>query len=99
MSVSPRPFVSPLNDTKAYSATSITLFDGVANVTSRSIFNNSDRDLFIYFSASPATTTTANSRKIAAGATFDFPTPVYNNIVTGIGASGGAGSYNTTQYV
>lgn len=99
MSVSPRAFISPLNDTKAYSSSSITLFDGVANVTFRSIFNNSDRDLFVFFSASDATITTANTMKIAAGSTYVFPTPVYNNIVTGIGASGGAGSYNTTQYV
>lgn len=94
-----RAAISPINDSKPYSATSITLFNAVPNVKYRSIFNNSDKDLFVYFSASAATVTTACTTKIAAGSTFVFPAPVYNNIVTGIGAAAGSGSYQTTEYV
>lgn len=94
-----RRSVSPLNNSVAYSATSVTLFNGVVNVVYRSVFNNTDKDAYIYFSGSAATATTANTKKLTAGETFVFPAPVYNNIVTIIGAAAGTGSYNTTEYV
>lgn len=94
-----RPAVSPLNNSVAYSATSVTLFNGVQNVTARTVVNNTDKKLYIFFSAGAATTTTDNTAIIAAGANYTFPSPVYNNIVTAIGEAGGTGSWNTTQYV
>ena len=93
-----RRSVSPLNNSVPYSATSGTLFNSVPGVTYRSVVNNTDKKLYIYFSASAATTTTANTRILAAGETFQFPTPVYNNIVTAIGEAGGTGSWNITEY-
>lgn len=99
MSKNPRDSISPLTASVAYSASSTTLFNGVQNVTFRSVCNNTDKKLYIYFSASAATTTTACTRILAAGETYDFPSPVYSNIVTAIGEAGGSGSWNTTQYV
>lgn len=98
MSATPRNASSPLNDTVPYSATSVTIFNLVRDVVYRSVFNNTDKDLYLFFSASAATATTSATTKVAAGATFVFPTPVYNNVVTGIGAAAGTGSYNTTQF-
>ena len=91
--------VSPLVDTVAYSATSVTLFNLVRGVVFRSVVNNTDKKLYIYMSASAATTTTANSVIVPAGGYFVFPTPIYNNQVTAIGEAAGSGSWNTTQYV
>ena len=93
-----RGLVSPVNATVPYSATSVTLFNGNRNVTYRSVINNTDKDAYIFFSANAATATTACTKKLTAGETFVFPTPVYNNIVTVIGAAAGSGSYNTTEY-
>ena len=93
-----RTAVSPINATVAYSATSVTLFSLVRNSTFRSVTNNTDKKLYIFFSASAATTTTANTVIVAAGTTFVFPTPVYNNVVTAIGEAAGTGSWNTTEY-
>lgn len=94
-----RPAISPINDTVAYSATSTTLFNLVRGVTFRSVTNATDKKLYIFFSASAATATTAHTRVLAAGETYDFPTPVYNNVVTAIGEAAGTGSWNTTEYV
>lgn len=94
-----RPSVSPLNNTVAYSAASGTLFNSVPGVTFRSVVNNTDKKLYIFFSASPATVTTACTRILAAGETWNFPSPVYNNIVTCIGEAAGTGSWNTTEYI
>lgn len=91
--------VSPLVDTVAYSATSVTLFNLVRGVIYRSVVNNTDKKLYIYFSASAATTTTACSHIVAAGQSHVFSAPIYNNVVTAIGEAGGTGSWNTTQYV
>lgn len=93
-----RGLVSPINATVAYSASSVTLFNANRNVTYRSVVNNTDKTAYMYFSASAATATTANTVVLTAGQTFVFPTPVYNNIVTIIGAAAGSGSYNTTEY-
>ena len=90
--------VSPINATVPYSATSVTLFNLVQNTKYRSVFNNTDKAAYIFFSASAATATTANTRKLAAGETYVFPEPVYNNVVTIIGEAAGTGSYNTTEY-
>lgn len=95
----PRTAISPINATVAYSATSTTLFNANAKVTYRSVVNNTDKKLYIFFSASAATTTTANTRILASGETYQFPTPVYNNIVTAIGEAAGTGSWNTTEYI
>lgn len=94
-----RSAVSPINNSVAYSATSVTLFNLVRGVTFRSVTNNTDKKLYIFFSASAATVTTAATRILAAGETYDFPTPVYNNVVTAIGEAAGTGSWNTTEYV
>lgn len=94
-----RPAVSPINNSVAYSASSVTLFNLVRGVTFRSVTNNTDKKLYIFFSASAATATTACTRILAAGETYDFPTPVYNNVVTAIGEAAGTGSWNTTEYV
>lgn len=94
-----RAGVSPINNSVAYSASSQTLFNLVNNVTYRSVYNNTDKAAYIYFSASAATATTANTRKLAIGETYVFPSPVYNNVVTIIGEAAGSGSYNTTEYV
>lgn len=92
------PAVSPVNATVAYSATSVTLFNLVRGSRYRSVVNNTDKKLYIYFSASAATVTTANTKILAAGETFVFPSPIYNNVVTGIGEAAGTGSWNTTEY-
>lgn len=94
-----RPAISPINNSVAYSASSVTLFNLVRGVTYRSVTNNTDKKLYIFFSASAATVTTACTRILAAGETYDFPTPVYNNVVTAIGEAAGTGSWNTTEYV
>ncbi len=94
-----RLLVSPVNATVAYSSTSVTLFNANRNVTYRSVVNNTDKDAYMFFSASAATATTSCTKKLTAGETFVFPTPVYNNIVTIIGAAAGSGSYNTTEYI
>lgn len=93
-----RNAVSPIVDTVPYSATSVTLFNLVRTSTFRSVTNATDKKLYIYFSASAATVTTAHTRVLAAGETYDFPTPVYNNVVTAIGEAAGTGSWNTTEY-
>lgn len=94
-----RSAVSPLNATVPYSATSVTLFNLVRNVARRIVVNNTDKKLYIFFSASAATTTTANTVIVAAGSTYEFQEPVYNNVVTAIGEAGGTGSWNTTEFV
>lgn len=94
-----RSAISPINNTVAYSGSSVTLFNLVRGVAFRSVTNATDKKLYIYFSASAATTTTAHTRVLAAGETYDFPTPVYNNVVTAIGEAAGSGSWNTTEYV
>lgn len=91
--------ISPLVDTVAYSGSSVTLFNLVRGAVFRSVVNNTDKKLYIFFSASAATTGTSCTRILAAGETYDFPSPVYNNVVTAIGEAGGTGSWNTTQYV
>jgi hypothetical protein len=90
--------VSPINATVAYSATSVSLFSLVRTSKYRSVVNNTDKKLYIFFSASAATTTTSNTRILASGETYQFPTPIYNNVVTAIGEAGGTGSWNTTEY-
>lgn len=99
MGASVRQAISPINNSVGWSASSVTLFNLVRNVTYRSVHNNTDKAAYIFFSASAATATTANTRKLAAGETYVFPTPVYNNVVTIIGEAAGTGSYNTTEYV
>lgn len=94
-----RAAVSPINNTVPYSASSVTLFNLVRGATFRSVTNATDKKLYIYFSASAATVTTAHTRVLAAGETYDFPTPVYNNVVTAIGEAAGTGSWNITEYV
>lgn len=94
-----RASITPINATVPYSASSVTLFNSVPNVGFRSVVNNTDKKLYIYFSASAATVTTANTRILAAGETYHFQAPVYNNIVTAIGEAAGTGSWNTTEYV
>lgn len=94
-----RPAVSPIVNSVAYSATSVTLFNLVRGVTRRIVVNNTDKMLYIFFSASAATTTTANSVIIPARGTYEFEAPVYNNVVTAIGEAAGSGSWNTTEYV
>ena len=94
-----RPAVSPIVASVPYSASSVTLFNLVRGVTRRIVVNNTDKKLYIFFSASAATVTTANSVIVAAGATYEFETPVYNNVVTAIGEAAGTGSWNTTEYV
>lgn len=98
MSVS-KGAVSPLFFAFAYSDTSFTLFNLVRGAVFRSVLNNTDKKLYIFFSASTADATTSCTRVLAAGETYDFPTPVYNNVVTAIGETGGSGSYNTTQFI
>lgn len=90
---------SPINASVPYSATSVTLFNLVNGVKYRSVVNNTDKKLYLYFSATAATTTTACTAIVAAQETFVFPYPVYDNVVTAIGEAGGSGSWNTTQYV
>lgn len=94
-----RPAVSPIVNSVAYSATSVTLFNLVRNVTRRVVVNNTDKKLYIYFSASAATTTTANTVIVPAQGVYEFEAPVYNNVVTAIGEAAGSGSWNTTEYV
>lgn len=94
-----RPAVSPIVATVPYSATSVTLFNLVRGVTRRIVTNNTDKKLYIYFSASAATTSTAHSVIVPAQGTYEFLTPVYNNVVTAIGEAAGTGSWNTTEYV
>lgn len=92
------PSISPINNPVSYSATSVTLFNLVRGTRFRSVVNNTDKKLYIFFSASAATTTTSNTRILAAGETYQFPAPVYNNVVTAIGEAAGTGSWNTTEY-
>jgi hypothetical protein len=94
-----RKSITPINNSVAYSATSVTLFNSVPNSGFRTVVNATDKKLYLYFSAGNATTTTANTRILAAGESWTFPTPVYNNVVTAIGEAAGTGSWNTTEYV
>lgn len=88
---------SPINANVAYSATSVTLFGLSRNISYRSIMNDTDKAAYVYFSASPATTT-AFTKKLAAGEFWQFPDPVYNNQATIIGEAAGTGAYRTTEY-
>lgn len=97
MSKAPRAAVSPINNNVAYSATSVTLFNLVRDVGFRSVMNDTDKAAYVYFSASAASTT-AFTKKLAAGEYWQFPEPVYNNVCTIIGEAAGTGAYRTTEY-
>lgn len=97
MGTSPRAAVSPVNSNVPYSATSVTLFGLNRAATFRSVMNDTDKIAYVYFSASPASTT-AFTKKLAAGEQWTFPEPVYNNQATIIGEAAGTGAYRTTEY-
>ena len=67
--------------------TSVTLFNQTAHSGGRTIYNNSAGNLYVAF----GTVATAGSctTVVAAGATYDFPVPVYAGPVTGVWASAG----------
>lgn len=97
MTTAPPAAHSPINANIGWSGSSGTLFGLSQNVKYRSIFNDTDKKAYVYFSASAASTS-AFTTIVAAGALFVFPEPVYNNQCTIIGEAGGTGSWRTTQY-
>ena len=97
MGTAPRAGASPVNANVPYSATSVTLFGLNRTVSYRSVMNDTDKAAFVYFSASAASTT-AFTKKLAAGEFWAFPEPVYNNQATIIGEAAGTGAYRTTEY-
>ena len=88
---------SPTNDNIPWSGSSGTLFGLNQNVKYRSVFNDTDKKAYIYFSASAASAS-ACTKVLAAGEFWSFPEPVYNNQCTIIGEAGGTGTWRTTTY-
>ena len=71
----------------ASSATSVTIQASNANRRGLSVFNNSTAQLYLYFSSSNATATTACTVPVFANSLYEMPAPVYTGQITGIWAS------------
>lgn len=77
----------------AGSASSVTLFSANANRRGGIIFNDSTAILYVKFGATASTT--SFSYKLLAGATLEFPEPMYVGVVDGIWASATGSARNT----
>ncbi len=78
----------------ASSATSVNLFATASNTRMRTIFNDSTSMLFVKFGA--VASASDYTVQIAAGAFFEFPSPLYAGQVDGIWASANGNARLTT---
>lgn len=81
----------------AYSATSVSLFGATPASVYRSVYNDASVPCYILFNGTPASATLFTV-KLAVGAFFQFPLPLYTNQVNIIWDAAGAGSARTTEY-
>lgn len=96
--MSAKPF-SPVGSPQsvAWSATSVSLFGNTPASVYRSVYNDCDKPCYILFNGTPASATLFTI-KLAAGAFWQFPTPLYTQQVNIIWDAAGTGAARTTEY-
>lgn len=80
----------------AASATVVTLFTAQAGGNKRIIFNDASTAMYVKFGA--AASLTDWTYKIAIGAAWDVPTPLYSGLITAIWDTGPTGQARITSY-
>jgi hypothetical protein len=96
MTVKPfQPVGSP--QSVPWSASSVSLFGATPASVYRSVFNDCDKPCYILFNGTPASAILFTV-KLAAGAFFQFPLPLYTNQVNIIWDAAGTGAARTTEY-
>ena len=96
--MSAKPF-SPVGSPQsvAYSATSVSLFGNTPASVFRSVYNDATVPCYVLFNGTPASNTLFTV-KLAAGAFFQVPLPLYTQQVNIIWDAAGSGAARTTEY-
>jgi hypothetical protein len=95
MATSPSGTTDGVTSNVASSATAVTVFPANARSMKRVIYNDSTAVLRLKFGAGASAT--SFTMAIPANALYEFPTPLYRGVVTGIWESAN-GSARTTEY-
>lgn len=96
MAVKPfQPVGSP--QSVPWSASSVSLFGANAASVFRSVYNDTDKPCYILFNGTAASAVLFTV-KLAAGAFFQFPLPLYTNQVNIIWDAAGTGFARTMEY-
>ena len=77
------------------SATNVTLQAANENRRMWSVFNDSDKDLYLKWGATA--TSTSYTVKVPPGAYYEMTLPVYNGVIDAIWAAGPTGSARVTE--
>ena len=80
-----RTTTAPTQTSVASSASSVTIFASNANAIARRVRNDSTQNL--YLEEGGAAATTASTIRVTPGWYYEFPSPLYTGIVTGIWAA------------